>query len=162
MVEASLEAAGKEPGLSVEAGIGGVIPDEIVGLRDFRREVELRGDDVFGNFGGQLALFAEPRALGGGRAGHDNHRGKVALGVGFVEQGNIGAKPAIAARRVPCLLHPTVADDRMEDLFKLTPSGRIGKDNFAQPGPVGPSILPDGIGSKRGNDRLADAGVMRE
>ena len=99
MGEAMLEGPGKEAGLSFEAGIGGIIPDEVVGLGDFRREVDLRGNDFFGNFGGELAVFAKSGALGGGRTGDDDHGGKVTLGVGLVEQGNIGAEPAVAVRR---------------------------------------------------------------
>ena len=63
MGEATLEGSSEASGLSVEAGFSGVVPDEVVGLRDFRREVELRGDDVFGNFVGELTLFAKPRPL---------------------------------------------------------------------------------------------------
>ena len=162
MGEAALEGSGEEPCLSVEAGVGGVIPDEVVGLGDFRREVELRGDDVFGNFVGELALFAEPGPLCGGRTGDDDHRGKVALGVGLVEQGNIGAEPVIAARRFPGHPHPAVADDGVENLLKLTPLVGIGKDNFTQACPVGASLLPDGVSAKRGNDCFLHTGIVRE
>lgn len=101
-------------------------------MRGFRREVELRGDDVFGNFVRELALFAKPRPLRGGRAGNDDYRGKMALGVRLVEQRNIGAEPVITARRTSGLLHPAVANDGMEDALKLTPFYRIGKDNLTQ------------------------------
>jgi len=36
----------------------------------------------------------------------------------------------------------------MEDAFKLTPSCRIGKDNFTQACPVGAAIRTDYIGAK--------------
>jgi hypothetical protein len=162
MGEAVLEGSGEEPCLSVEAGGGGVIPDEVVGLGDFRREVELRGDDVFGNFVGELALFAEPGPLCVGRTGDDDHRGKVALGVGLVKQGNIGAEPVIAARRIPGQPHPAVADDGVENLLKLTPSAGIGKDYFAQVRPVGTTVLPDGVSAKRRNDCFLHAGIFCE
>ena len=77
-METTLEGSCEESGLSVEAGFAGVVPDEVVGLRGFRREVELRGDDVFGNVVRELALIAEPGPLGGGRTGDDNHRGEMA------------------------------------------------------------------------------------
>jgi hypothetical protein len=43
------ESGGEESGLSVEAGICGVIPNEVVGLGDLRREIELSGDDLVGD-----------------------------------------------------------------------------------------------------------------
>jgi len=57
------EGAGEESGLSVEAGVGGVIPDEVVSLRDLRREVELGGDDLFGDVGREVALLLKAGAL---------------------------------------------------------------------------------------------------
>lgn len=58
------EGAGEESGLSVEAGVGGVIPNEVVSLRNFRREVELRGDDLIGDVGSETALVRHALALG--------------------------------------------------------------------------------------------------
>jgi len=161
-LETALEGSGEEPGLSVETGLAGVVPDEVVGLRDFRREVELRGDDVFGNVGRELAVVSEPGPLGGGRTGDDDYRGKLALGVGFVEQRNVCAEPEIAARRISCLLHPAVTNDGMEDLLKLTPSGRIGKDNFTEARPVGAAITADDVTSKGRSDRFLNAGIACE
>lgn len=161
-MEATLEGSGEESGLSVETGFAGVVPDEVVGLRDFRREVELRGDDVFGNVVWKLALIAEPGPLGNGRTGDNNHRGKMALGVGLVEQWNVCAEPVIAARRIFCLLHPAVTDDGMEYLLKLTPSGRIGKDNFTQPPAVRSSVKADHVLAEGLRDGFLDTGVTRE
>src|SRR5436190_7759219 len=83
------EGSGEESGLSVEAGVCGVIPDEVVGLGDLRREVHLGGDDLVGNVGRELAILQEARALGGGGASHNDHGIKMNLRPGFVKQRNI-------------------------------------------------------------------------
>ena len=84
MGEALLEDSGEESGLSVEAGEGGIIPDEVVGLGNFGVESELRGNDVFGGLRGKFAELEQSGALGRRGASNDDYGGKMALSVGFV------------------------------------------------------------------------------
>ena len=56
------EGAGEESGLSVEAGGGGVIPNQVVGLRDLRREIELGGNDLFGDVRRRAGAVCRSRA----------------------------------------------------------------------------------------------------
>ena len=83
------EPAGEEVGLSVEAGGGGVIPNQVVSFSNLRLKIELGGDDSFSNIGGKVALSEEARALGRGRAGDDHYGREVRFGVGFKEERNI-------------------------------------------------------------------------
>ena len=157
-----LEGSGEELGLSVESGCSGVIPNEVVGLGDLGREGELRGDDPFDGFGGEMAMFEQPRALRGRRAGDDDYGGKMAFGLGFVKQGNIRAEPLGAARRILRQIHPPGADGGMQDLFKSTAFGGIGKDDFAQTSAIRLALGIQNFRSKCRGDRLLDAFIFRE
>ena len=149
MGKAVLEGSGKESGLPVEAGCSGVIPNEVVGLGDLRREVELRGNDLGGKVGGEMTLFEEPGTLRFRGAGHHDHGGKMALGVGFVKKGDVGAKPAIVSGSILRLPHPAGANGRMQDLLEFATLRTVGKHNLAKAGTVWSSITIKGFVSKR-------------
>ena len=86
----------------------------------------------------------------------------MTLGVRLVEQRNIGAEPVIAARRVFGLLHPAVANNRMEDALKLTSFCRIGKDNLTEAYTIRAAIRPDHLRSEGFLNGFLHSGVTGE
>ena len=136
--EALPEGSGEESGLSVEAGVCGVIPNEVISLGDLRCEVQLSGEDLVGDSGGNLAVTQEARALGGRRAGYDDDRCKLRLGAGFIQERNIHAEPTVISGRRTRTGRPGLPDRGVEDLFKFT-AFRDPEDSFTQPDAIGPA-----------------------
>ena len=156
------EDIGEEPGLSVEAGEGGVIPNEVVGGGDFCREIELGEEDLIGDFRRELALFAKAGALGGERAADDDHGRKMGLGVGFKKQRDIDAEPAAGCRGFRRAAGPAGADRRVQDVLEFTALGGIGKDALAEPDAIGLALGSKSTRAKRGAHGRLDGGVARE
>lgn len=156
------EGAGEEPGLSVEAGEGGVIPNEMVGVGNFCREIELGEEDLLGHLRGEMPLVAEARALGGGRAADDDHRGEMRPGVGFKKQREIDAEPAAGGRGCGGAAGPAGADGGMQNVFEFTAWGGMGKDALAEPGAIGLAVGSKSARAERGAHGRLDGGVARE
>ena len=83
------EAAGEELGLSVEAGEGGIIPDQVVSFADLRAEVELRANDLFGDLIRQGSLLPQAPTLCGRGAGNDSNYIKMRVGSSLEKQWDI-------------------------------------------------------------------------
>jgi hypothetical protein len=109
----------------------------VISLGDLRGEVQLSGEDLVGDSGGDLAVVEEAGALGGRRAGHDDYRRKLRLGAGFIQERNIHAEPTTVTGSRARAGHPGRPDRRVEDLFKLTPFRGIREDSFAEPDSIG-------------------------
>ena len=107
-----------------------------MGFVDFRREIELGGDDHFRQRGAQGALLREPSPLCRGRTGDDDDPVKVRLGLCFKKQRDVHDVPGALTGDFPGAIRPSLADDRMQDLFELPPARLIMEDQRAQSGAV--------------------------
>jgi hypothetical protein len=83
--------------LSVEAVSGGVIPDQMVSLRDFRAKVELSGDDLRCHLIAQTTLRTQALTLSSFRACHDYDALEMLLRHGFEQQRDINNEPLCRA-----------------------------------------------------------------
>jgi len=106
-------------------------------LGDLRCEVQLSGEDLVGDSGGNLAVMQEARALGGRRAGYNDDRCKLRLGTRFIQERNIHAEPTAITGRRTRAGRPGFPDRGVEDLFKFTAFRGIREDSFTQPDPIG-------------------------
>lgn len=66
------EPSGEESGLSVETAKGGIIPNDVMGFRNLRSQVELRVDDALSEICRQSPLYQQTSFLNGPGAGDDN------------------------------------------------------------------------------------------
>ncbi len=131
-----------------------------MGVVDFRREIELGGDDFFGQSGAQAALFREPPPLRGRRAGDDDDPVEACFGLRLKEQRDVHDEPAALAGDLRGACDPARPDGRVQDALKLPPFRFIVENERTQPGAVGISFcVTNGI-AKSLRDRLTDRGIM--
>ncbi len=114
-------------------------------MGDLRCEVQLSGEDLVGDSGGNLAVMQEPGALGGRRTGHDDYRRKLRLGAGFIQERNIHAEPPAVTGSRARAGRPGRPDRGVEDLFKFTAFRGIREDSFAQPDAIRPACEIKGL-----------------
>ncbi len=107
-----------------------------MGFVDFRREIELGGDDPFRQRGAQGALLREPPPLRRGRTGDGDDPVKVRLGLCFKKERDVHDEPVALAGDFPGAIRPSLADKWMQDLFELSPARLIMEDKRAQSGAV--------------------------
>ncbi len=157
-----LKDTSQESGLPVEAGHGRVIPNDVIGKSNLGCEVELSGHDFFRGIGRKATTIEEPCALRRWGTGNHDYGGKMRLGIGFVKERDIRAKPAVTFRSLPSLGDPGGANSRMKDLLEFAPLEGIGKDHFAKAGAI---RLPCGIKaiiSKNNSDGFLHASILSE
>ena len=112
---------------------------------NFLPKIELRRHDAAGDVVAQSAGHAQALALGGGRAGDDDHTIKVLLNMRLIQQGNVEAKPVFPrfCNRDEC--SPAFTDARMKDRLELLPGVFVVKNAVAQGGAIGcPIFMEDG------------------
>ncbi len=134
----------------------------MVGLGDLGGEIELGGEDFFGEVFGEMALVLEARALGGRRAGDDDYGVEMPGRAGFIKQRNIDAKPVTRSGGIPGQRHPAVADGGVEDVFEFTAFGGVIKDQLAQHSPVRPAFAVEYFRPKDCPHRRLNGVIMRE
>lgn len=113
-----VKPSGQERGLPVEAGVAGVIPDDVIGFLYFNVEVELGGDHAIGGCGVQSAQLPKPPTLSLRGARDDDGSVEVCLGPGLVKERDIDAKPATVAESLLRECDPSGADDGMQYVFE--------------------------------------------
>ena len=84
-METSPEPGCEESDLSVEVGDGAVIPDNVIGLLNFRAEVQLSGDDLFGHGWREVTVLYQPVHLRCVGCSDDDHTVKLGLDAGLVK-----------------------------------------------------------------------------
>ncbi len=90
------EDLGEEFGLSVEAGKGAVIPNYVIGFRNFNSEIRLRCQNGFRQRSIKSAQFPKPSALGGRRTRDDEDIVEMGFRPSLVQQRYIDEKPVLA------------------------------------------------------------------
>ncbi len=112
------EDLGEESGLSVEAGKGAVIPNYVIGFRDFDPEIRLRCQNGFRQRFIKPAKFPKPPALGGRRTGDNEDTVEMRFRPSFVQQRYINKKPSLARGTLRRPSAPTGANAGMQDLLE--------------------------------------------
>jgi len=121
---------GEKAGLFVESDGRAVVPDDVIGAGDFRREVELRPYHPLNQRGRKASICRQPRPLGGRCAGDYHHTIAFDLPSRLEEQRDIEVKPLARPTSGAGQRQPTRPHYRVNQLFQGAARGLIVEDDL--------------------------------
>jgi len=145
----------EERSLPGEAGLGGFVPDDVVGFLDLQIQVGLRGDHAIGRRDIQLAQLLQPAPLGLERTCDDDYSVEVCFGSRLKQEREIDAEPTTVAEGLLRACGPTGPDDWVEYVFKPLALQPFSENYFPQPGAVrSPGRVKDACAETRADGRM--------